>query len=59
MDTNNLKQKMVKLCCGGKNCPILTQIDSDTFTITDDDLNTIQIKKNQLEMIAEVLKEFN
>lgn len=50
-----IENNSVKLCCGGKACPVV-KVDSDNVTITDDYENTIEITKEQAEMINEAVK---
>ena len=50
-----IENNSVKLCCGGKACPVV-KVDNDNVTITDDYENTIEITKEQAEMINEAVK---
>jgi len=51
-----IENNSVKLCCGGKACPVVKIDTSDNVTITDDYENTIEITKEQAEMINEAVK---
>lgn len=46
----------VILCCGGKGCPTLRQVE-DRVQIKDDDGNTIDISVGEAELIAEAIKQ--
>ena len=51
-----IENNSVRLCCGGKACPVV-KIDSEkNVLITDDYQNTIEITKEQAEMINEAVK---
>jgi hypothetical protein len=50
--TKQLSDTSVKLCCGGVNCPIVETVDSDSVKITDDDGNSIILKKGQASLIS-------
>lgn len=43
--------------CGRKNscCPVMTPVDKDVISITDDDGNKITIKKEQARLINQAL----
>ena len=48
--------KTVRLCCGKKNCPIVTDIGDGMVEITDDDGNKIVVKKEEAELISDGVK---
>ena len=50
-----MRNNEIILCCGKGKCPILRRIDEGRYEITDDDGNTISIKKNELELISTML----
>lgn len=50
-----IENNSVRLCCGGKACPVV-KIKKDNVFITDDYDNTIEITKEQAEMINEAVK---
>ena len=44
----------IKLCCGGRGCPVL-EVNNDKLTITDDDGNIVTMTKEQAELIPAAL----
>ncbi len=46
----------VRLCCGKKNCPVVTDIGDGFITITDDDGVTIKVKKEEAALISDGVK---
>lgn len=49
----------VVLCGRGKCCPQVKKVDEDTYEITDDDGNTIRVKKENLNLIPDAVKILN
>ena len=50
------KEKVIKLCCGGKGCPTI-QKKNDDIIITDDSGNQITIKIDEAKLIHKALSE--
>ena len=46
----------VRLCCGKKNCPTVTDIGDGMVEIRDDDGNVIKVKKEQAKLISDGVK---
>jgi hypothetical protein len=56
-DSNN-KQKITYTMCSNKTCcPILTEIDDNNFTITDDYKGKVIITKEELKLLKNFLNE--
>ncbi len=59
METNLSKnQKKIKYTmCGrsGSCCPVLTEIENDSFTITDDFNGTVKLKREELLLLKDFL----
>ena len=54
----NKKPVEFMLCCGSKNCPIVTQLDdSSKFTIADDYGGKVTLTQSQLIELTNKLKE--
>ena len=51
-----MKNKSVKLCCGGRGCPELT-IEGGKVKITDDHGKSIRININEAKLISGALKK--
>jgi len=49
--------KEIKLCCGGRGCPVIKRKNKDEVIITDDHGNDITIKIQEAELIHNALKE--
>tara|TARA_B110000495_G_C22988172_1_gene581597 strand:- start:229 stop:438 length:210 start_codon:yes stop_codon:yes gene_type:complete len=45
--------KTVRLCCGKKGCPTVTDVGEGMVEITDDDGNKIVVKKEEAELISD------
>ena len=50
------KDKIIKLCCGGKGCPTI-QKKNNHVIITDDSGNQITIKLEEAKLIHSALRE--
>lgn len=46
----------VKLCCGGRGCPELTDLGNGMFQLTDDNGNKVILKKEELNLIGDAVK---
>jgi len=55
----NTQNNEIVLCCGRGKCPILRKTTANLYEIQDDDGNIVSIKKDQLELIAEAIKELD
>tara|TARA_R110001632_G_scaffold139468_1_gene255216 strand:+ start:467 stop:667 length:201 start_codon:yes stop_codon:yes gene_type:complete len=45
----------VRICCGKNGCPTVEMIDENTFKVTDDDGNTIVVKKEELKLMGDAV----
>jgi hypothetical protein len=46
----------VRLCCGKKGCPTVTDLGNGFVEITDDNGNKIQVKQEEAELISDGVK---
>jgi len=51
------KDKLIKLCCGGRGCPTIQKKNNKEVTISDDYGNQITIKIDEAKLIDKALKE--
>jgi hypothetical protein len=49
----------VKLCCGKKGCPTVTDLGNGLVEITDDDGNKIVVKSEEAALISDGVKTLN
>jgi hypothetical protein len=49
-------ENSVRLCCGKKGCPVVTDLGDGWIQITDDDGNVVKMKKQEAEMISDGVK---
>ena len=49
--------KEIKLCCGGRGCPVIKKKNKNEVIITDDYGNSITIKIKEAKLIENALKE--
>ena len=47
-----LTENSVKVCCGKQGCPVIEKVDDDHYKVTDDEGNTILVKKEELHMAS-------
>jgi hypothetical protein len=49
------------LLCGrpGKCCPIITKIDDENYEVKDDYGNVIRVKKEELEMVSDAVRNLD
>ena len=50
-----LSESSVKVCCGKQGCPVIEKIDEDNYKVTDDDGNTIIVKKEELKLMGDAV----
>ena len=50
-----LTENSVKVCCGRSGCPVIEKIDEDHYKVTDDDGNTIVVKKEELKLMGDAV----
>jgi hypothetical protein len=50
-----LTENSVKVCCGRTGCPVIEKIDEDHYKVTDDDGNTIVVKKEELKLMGDAV----
>lgn len=56
--TNHIKQKMTFTLCGNKTCcPVLTEIDDNKFTLTDDYEGEVVLTREELHILKKFLVE--
>jgi len=57
METTNTRQEKIKytMCSTGSCCPVLTEIENDKFTITDDFEGTVVLTKGELNLLKNFL----
>jgi hypothetical protein len=48
-----INSNSVRLCCSGKGCPVITDLGDGTVKITDDNGNTIVVKKEEAELLSD------
>tara|TARA_B100001939_G_C16628644_1_gene482445 strand:- start:350 stop:529 length:180 start_codon:yes stop_codon:yes gene_type:complete len=46
----------IVLCCGRGRCPVLKEVDEDHITITDDNGDSIFVRKDQASLITKAIK---
>ena len=50
-----LTENSVKVCCGRTGCPVIEKIDGDHYKVTDDEGNTIIVKKEELKLMGDAV----
>ena len=50
-----LTENSVKVCWGKQGCPVIEKIDDDNYKVTDDDGNTIIVKKEELKLMGDAV----
>ena len=45
----------VRICCGKQGCPVVEKVDDDHYKVTDDDGNTILVKKEELKLMGDAV----
>jgi len=45
----------VRICCGKQGCPVVEKIDDEHYKVTDDDGNTILVKKEELKLMGDAV----
>ena len=45
----------VRICCGKQGCPVVEKVDDDNYKVTDDDGNTILVKKEELKLMGDAV----
>ena len=50
-----LTENSVKVCCGRTGCPVIEKIDEDQYKVTDDEGNTIVVKKEELKLMGDAV----
>jgi hypothetical protein len=51
-----VNKNSVRLCCNGKGCPVVEDLNNGTVKITDDNGNTIVVKKEEALLISDGVK---
>lgn len=59
MEITNIRQERLKytMCSNRTCCPVLTQIDNDKFTITDDYEGEVVLTREELGLLKNFLNE--
>lgn len=52
----SITKNSVRLCCGGKGCPVVTDIGEGLVEITDDDGNKVIMKREEAVLISDGVK---
>lgn len=52
-------ENMVRLCCGKKGCPTVENLNDGTIRITDDDGNSIIVKKDEALLLSDGVRTLN
>jgi hypothetical protein len=52
-------ENRVRVCCGKKGCPTVEKLDEDSYKVTDDDGNTIIVKKEELQLMGDAVRTIN
>ena len=50
-----LNTNKVKVCCGRNGCPVVEKIDDEHYKVTDDDGNSIVVKKEELKLMGDAV----
>ena len=45
----------VRICCGKQGCPVVEKVDDEHYKVTDDDGNTILVKKEELKLMGDAV----
>ncbi len=53
------KENMVRVCCGRKGCPTVEKLDEENYKVTDDDGNSIIVKKEELSLMGDAVQTIN
>ena len=53
------KENMVRVCCGRKGCPTEEKQDEENYKVTDDDGNSIIVKKEELSLMGDAVQTIN
>jgi hypothetical protein len=51
-----VNKNSVRLCCNNNGCPVVEDLNNGTVKITDDDGNTIVVKKEEALLISDGVK---
>jgi hypothetical protein len=54
-----IKDNQVLLCCGGKACPVLSDLEDGMIRIEDDFGGSITIKKEQALLVNDAVKKLS
>jgi len=54
-----LNDKQVRVCCGRSGCPVVEKIDDDHYKVTDDEGNSIVVKKEELKLMGDAVTAIN
>jgi len=46
----------VRVCCGRKGCPTVEKLDENSYKVTDDDGNSIIVKKEELKLMGDAVQ---
>ena len=54
-----LTENSVKVCCGKQGCPVIEKVDDGHYKVTDDEGNTILVKKEELKLMGDAVNAIN
>jgi hypothetical protein len=54
-----INDRSVRLCCKGKNCPVVTEMEDGMVEIIDDNGNKIIIRKEEALLISDGVKSID
>jgi len=54
-----MKNNEIRLCCGGKGCPIVKKVNAQTVEIKDDAGNRVTLSINEAKLLPKALKELD
>jgi hypothetical protein len=50
-----VNDKSVKLCCGGRGCPTITDLGNGSYEVKDDNGNIVILKKEELKLVNDAM----
>lgn len=54
-----INDNSVRVCCGGRGCPVVEKQADGRYKVTDDDGNVIIVKSEELELMGDAVKTLN
>ena len=59
MHTMDTEKFLIKLCCGGRGCPEVTETHDNRIRIQDDEGNSVVLQHDELKQLAEYIQSAN